>query len=528
VTVGSPTDMNLSTLLTQAARPFGAHTAIVQGTLRRTYAQFDERVNRLSGALRERGVAPGARVAMLMHNGPEMLEAMFAAFRMGCIAVPINFRLHPDEFAYIIEHSGAEVVFLSPAFNAPFDSIRDTLSSVSHVITTAVGNHNQLDYASIVESGPRTFRDAVVHPDDVAWLFYTSGTTGRPKGAMLTHRNLMAMTMNFYADICPGFGQNEVVLHVAPLSHGSGLYALPNVGKAAAHVFGESPSFDALEVLRLVQEHRVTNLFAAPTMVKRLVEALSATACDLGSLTSLIYGGGPTLTEDLLKAIDRFGSNLVQLYGLGEAPMTITVLRHEDHVRDSTPVQKRRLSSAGIARTDVEVAVVDDQDRPLPPGETGQIITRSDLIMKGYWQDPEASAQTLKGGWLHTGDLGYFDDAGYLFIMDRSKDMIISGGENVYPRQIEEVLIGHPAVHEVAVIGVPDPQWGEAIKAVVVMVPGASVTEEALIAFCGDRIASYKKPKSIDFVGQLPKNNYGKVVKKDLREPYWRQNEKRV
>lgn len=525
---GSVGDMNISLLLTKAARAFGENTAVVQGSLNWTYAEFDERVSRLAGGLRQRGVRPGSRVAMLMHNGPEMLEVMFAAFRAGCIAVPINFRLHPEEFSYIISHSGAVAVFLTPAFNESYASVRSSLASVCHEITTAGAEGDQINHGDLVESGPSVFDDADVDSGDVAWLFYTSGTTGRPKGAMLTHRNLLAMTMNFYADVCPGFGKEEVVLHVAPLSHGSGLYALPNVGRAATHVFGELPSFDPKEVLHLIQQHRVTNLFAAPTMVNRLVESSQVDAHDLGSLSALIYGGGPILAEDLLRAIERFGANLVQIYGLGESPMTITSLRHEDHVQDGTAAQRGRLGSAGTARTDVEVAVVDGQDRPLPVGETGQIVTRSDLVMKGYWKDPEASEETLKGGWLHTGDLGYFDDAGYLFIMDRSKDMIISGGENIYPREIEEVLISHPAVREIAVIGVPDPEWGEAIKAVVATNPGESVTEAALIEFCRQRLASYKKPKSVDFVDGLPKNNYGKIVKKDLREPYWRERGKNI
>lgn len=520
--------MNVSQLLTKSARTSPQTLALVHGAKRLTYAQFNARVNRLANALCRLGIQQGDNVAVLQYNYPETLESIFACFKAGCGAVPINFRLHPNEFAFIIDHSEAKVVILSPEFNEAIIGIRKRISSVRHLITLSAAQGEILDYEKFLSVETDQFRDADVQPDDLAWLFYTSGTTGMPKGAMLTHRNLMAMTMNFYADICPGFGPDDVVLHAAPLSHGSGIYALPNIGKAATNVILGSKSFDPELIFKTIQEYRVTNMFAAPTMIKLMVESPAVDRYDHSSLRALNYGGAPMLVEDSKQVMARLGPCLVQLFGQAESPMTITYLPHRDHLLDGSPDQMKRLSSAGFPRTDVEVKIFDGDDKELSPGETGEIVTRSDLVMKGYWRNPEATAETMKNGWLHTGDMGYMDERGYLFIMDRSKDMIISGGENIYPREIEEVLIRHEAVREVAVIGIPDPKWGEAIKAVVALLPGRSATEEDLISFCKNNIASYKKPKSVDFVDELPKNNYGKVLKRDLRAKYWKDKERKV
>jgi acyl-CoA synthetase (AMP-forming)/AMP-acid ligase II len=269
-------------------------------------------------------------------------------------------------------------------------------------------------------------------------------------------------------------------------------------------------------------------MFVAPTMVKLLIDHPSVPNSDIRSLKSLIYGGGPMHVEDLRTAITKLGPCLTQLYGMGETPMTITYLPHKDHIVEGTPDQLKRLASAGIPRTGVDVQVVNPKDTEVSCGEMGEVVVRSDVVMKGYWHDPAATAETLRHGWLHSGDLGYMDRDGYLYLMDRSKDMIISGGENIYPREIEETLIQHPAVREVAVIGVPDEKWGESVKAVVSLVPGQTVTEEELINFCKARLASYKKPKSVDFIEQIPKNNYGKVMKRELRERYWKGKKRQI
>jgi acyl-CoA synthetase (AMP-forming)/AMP-acid ligase II len=519
--------VNIGSLLTSSAASHPKSPAIVHGSLTMDYEQFNARVNRLSNALRRLGARPGDNVAILMVNCPQMLEAMFAAFKAGCGAVPINFRLHPSEFAFIIDNSEASVLFTTEDFDTPIQQVRRDLPRVRHVITTGPAAVDAQNYDDVIADESGQFADAEVDPDDVAWLFYTSGTTGVPKGAMLTHRNLQGMTDRFYSDIFPNFGDREVVLHVAPLSHGSGLYGVPNVGRAAAHVFPESTSFDPAWVLETIESQRVTNLFAAPAMIKRLVDCPAIDHTDVSSLKAFVWGGAPMMVEDLQQAMARF-PNMVQIYGLGETPMTITSLSQRDHVLNGNAAQMKRLASAGIRRTDVDVEIVDGDDNFLPVGETGEVVTRSHVMTKGYWRDAEATAQALRNGWLHTGDLGYFDEDGYLFLMDRSKDMIISGGENIYPREIEEVLARHPAVREVAVIGVPDEQWGEAIKAVVSLVAGQNATEEELIAYCKSNIASYKKPRSVDFVDEIPKNNYGKIMKRELREPYWRDHDRSI
>ncbi len=511
--------MNIGSTLTRSSRVFPDHPALVHGDKGRTYAQFNNRSNQLANALYRLGLRKGDHVALLMYNCPEMLEALYACFKGGFGAVPINFRLHADEYAYIIDQSQAMAVVLTPEFNADIRTVAHQIPRAEHLIGIAEAREPLLDYETLLSKESTERADADTSPGDIAWIFYTSGTTGRPKGAMLTHRNMLAMTLTYYADY-GSLGPQDAILHAAPLSHGSGLYALPNIAQGATNVILETKAFEPERVFATIEDNRITNMFAAPTMVNMLTESPAAGRYDLSSMRNIIYGGGPMHVENLKAARAKLGPCLTQLYGMGETPMTITYLPHRDHVLEGEDVKMKRLASAGIARTGVDVRVVDSEGRPLPVGELGEVVVRSDVVMKGYWQNPKATAEAMAGGWLHTGDLGYLDEQGYLFLMDRSKDMIISGGENIYPREVEEVLARHPAVREVAVIGVPDPKWGESVKAVVVCAPEKNVTEPELIEFCKARLASYKKPKSVVFIDELPKNNYGKIVKRELRDKY--------
>jgi len=519
--------MNVGRFLTKSALTFPDKLAIVHGPKKLTYAQFNARANKLANAFHRLGVVKGDNVAILTYNYPETLESLFACFKAGLGSAPINFRLHPREFGFIIDHCEALAIVISEEFNESIMEVRDMFPNVKYIISTKGASGELLDYEELLAKESDEWDDVDVEPDHLAWLFYTSGTTGQPKGAMLTHRNLVAMSMNFYADMC-AIGPEDAILHAAPLSHGSGLYALPNVGKAAVNVILESKSFDPELVFKTIEEYRITNMFAAPTMVRMMIDHPACDKYDHSSMRCLNYGGAPMYVEDLKKAIKKLGPCLVQLFGQGETPMTITYLPIRDHIAEGTEHQMKRLASAGIQRTDVEVKIFDEDDNELPFGEQGEIVCRSDIVMKGYWRNPESTEKALAEGWLHTGDVGFMDENGYLFIMDRSKDMIISGGENIYPREIEEVLIKHPAVRECAVIGVPDPKWGEAIKAVVSLEPGSTVTEKELIEFCAGHIARYKRPKSIDIIDELPKSNYGKILKRELRDRYWKDKERKV
>jgi acyl-CoA synthetase (AMP-forming)/AMP-acid ligase II len=512
--------MNIGMLFTKAARSFPDKLAIAYGDREWTYRQTDERINKFANALHGLGIQKGDNVAILLHNCPEFIESLFACFKAGVGVVPINFRLHPKECSFVIDNSEAVAVILGEDFRDSLNALRSEMPKVKHYICVSEPLEGMLPFEKLLQDQSSQFMETEVLPDDLAWLFYTSGTTGQPKGAMLTHQNLLVMTLSFYADIC-SLGPQDAILHAAPLSHGSGLYGMPNVAKAAANIILHSKTFDPKIVFETIQKRKVTNIFMAPAMIKRLVTNPEIGNYDLSSLKCIHYGGAPIYEEDMKDAVAKLGQIFVQDYGQGESPMTISYLRKEEHLLSGNPLQMKRLTSAGIARTDVEVKIVDSKDHELPSGEMGEIVVRGMVVMKGYWKNPIATSETLRGGWLHTGDLGIMDKDGYIYLLDRKKDMIISGGENIYSREIEDVILRHPAVFEVAVIGVPDEKWGESVKAIVLLKQGQKVTEGDIINFCKDHLASYKKPKSVEFINAIPKSSLGKVLKKELREKYW-------
>jgi len=458
----------------------------------------------------------GDRVALLTTNRFEGLEAHLAANTAGMAAVPMNPKLHPKEYEYIIADAEARVVIFSEEFGEQISQIQPTASSVRHWICIGETAGGAIPYETLMAGGEITPPHVSTGPDDLAWLFYTSGTTGQPKGAMETHRNLLTMIHQFLIGVVPGAGEDDVMLHAAPICHGSGTCMFPFLAVGAAQAFLPR-KFDAVSFLRCVAEHGVTATFLAPTMVDRVVSSEELSRFNTTSLKSLIYGGGPMHGALLRRAMEALGPIFVQIYGQGEAPFTISAMSRTDHVLNSDAALAHRLGSAGRVMTGTRVEILDDDGKPLRRGATGEICVKGDLVMPGYWRNAQATAGTLAGGWLHTGDVGYLDQDDYLYICDRKKDFIISGGSNIYSREVEEVITKHPMVAAAAVIGVPDAEWGESVKAFVVLKPGASVDHNEIVAFCKANMASYKKPKFIEFVDDLPKNATGKVLKRELR-----------
>jgi acyl-CoA synthetase (AMP-forming)/AMP-acid ligase II len=482
--------------------------AITAGDTRHRFGALGERIGRLAGAMRGTLALPsGARVVLWMENRAEYYELLFACWTAGLVAVPVNAKLHAKELAYVVADCGAAAVFTSEALEPDARAALAAIDPSPFAIVAGSAAYARLLGAAAI--------DAVeVAADDVAWLFYTSGTTGRPKGAMLTHRNLAFMSLAYHADI-ERIGPGDTMLHAAPLSHGAGLYGLPHLLAGGHQVV--LPGFDPDEVLAAFERHAAVSMFAAPTMVTRLLQAAGrAPRCP--GLRTIVYGGGPMYVADLRAALDALGPRLYQLYGQGESPMTIAGLPIADHVGDGSPAHLARLASCGIARTCVELRVVGEDGRPVPTGEPGEVVTRSDCTMAGYWRNPAATAAAIRDGWLWTGDVGSLDERGYLTLRDRSKDMIISGGTNIYPREVEEVLLRDPAVLECSVVGRPHPDWGEEVIAFVVARPGAVVDRHALDALCLDNVARFKRPRAYRLVDALPKNAYGKVLKTALRE----------
>ncbi|HTO48611.1 MAG TPA: AMP-binding protein [Burkholderiales bacterium] len=504
--------MNLARLLVRSARVVPDRPAVASGErVLADYGTLARRCAAMASALRTGlRLDPGDRVGLLMTNSPEYVEILWAAWWAGLAVVPVNAKLHPKEAGYILDHSGARVCFVTP-------DLASSVSGPARVIVAGSGEYRRLysgdDCAAVAEAAP----------DELAWLFYTSGTTGRPKGVMITHRNLLAMTLCYFADV-DGVGAEDCVVHAAPMSHGSGLYALPHVLRGAKQVIPASGGFDSAEIFELARAHPGIAMFAAPTMVKRLVDHARAAHPSLDGLKTIVYGGGPMYLADIQDALAVMGQRFVQIYGQGESPMTITALGREHFADSAHPRHLQRLASVGVAQSGIEVRIADENDLSLPAGTPGEVLVRGDAVMKGYWRNPEATAAALRGGWLHTGDVGALDTDGFLTLMDRSKDLIISGGSNIYPREVEEVLLRHPDVHEVSVVGRVHPEWGEEVVAFVVARPGAAVTAEALDRLCLEHIARFKRPKVYRFVASLPKNNYGKVLKTELREQLRRES----
>jgi long-chain acyl-CoA synthetase len=503
------------------ARQYPTRPAVFHGTQTvATFAQWAQRCAHLARQFEAAGLKSGDRIALFMHNHPRYLEIMFGAWWAGLAVVPINAKLHVREAQWIVDNAQASWAFVTSDVTTDTGEQLGGLQRVIDVDSAEADALWAIPAEANVKATPPIKPITERQSDDLAWLFYTSGTTGRPKGVMITHRNLMTMGLAYFTDV-DAITDQDAIAYAAPMSHGAGLYAIPHLMAGARHVIPASGGFDAAELFALGAALGALSLFAAPTIVKRLVDyaeqtELSQEGC-AQAFKTIVYGGAPMYAADIQRALRVMGPRFVQIYGQGESPMVGTALSRF-HLSDTThPEHAQRLASIGVAQTPVQIRITDEHGHDLALGEVGEVLIKSDSVMAGYWRNPEATQAAIRDGWLFTGDMGCLDTHGFLTLKDRSKDLIISGGSNVYPREVEEVLLQAPGVSEVAVVGAPDLEWGEIIVAFVVAQTGVALTTEALDAFCLAEIARFKRPKRYELVDSLPKNNYGKVLKTELR-----------
>ncbi len=514
--------MNLAHLLQRMARQYPERSAIFHGTQPvATYAQWAQRCRHLAHQFEAAGLKPGDRIALFMHNHPRYLEVVFGAWWAGLAVVPINAKLHVREAQWIVDNAQASWAFVTSDVTTDTGEQLQGLQRVIDVDSAEADALWLLPAEINSEANPPNKAITERQPDDLAWLFYTSGTTGRPKGVMITHRNLMTMGLAYFTDV-DAISHQDAIVYAAPMSHGAGLYAIPHLMAGARHVVPASGGFDAAELFELGHVVGPLSMFAAPTIVIRLVdhaEQTSLTPQDCArAFKTIVYGGAPMYAADIQRALRIMGPRFVQIYGQGESPMVGTALSRF-HLSDAEhPEHAQRLASIGVAQTPVQIRITDERGHDLPLGAVGEGLIKGDSVMAGYWRNLEATQAAVRDGWLFTGDMGCLDAHGFLTLKDRSKDLIISGGSNVYPREVEEVLLQAPGVSEVAVVGAPDPEWGEIIVAFVVALPGMQVSAQDLDAYCLNEIARFKRPKRYELVDHLPKNNYGKVLKTELRQ----------
>ncbi|MFH1058903.1 MAG: long-chain-fatty-acid--CoA ligase [Pseudomonadota bacterium] len=521
--------MTVGDLLIRGARKFPSKTAVICGEVSMTYQAFNARVNRLAQGLLARGLQKGDRIGVLTENCQQFLELYFAAAKTGGIFCPFNNLLTERETGDLLNYASPRFLFYSPANAAKVAALAPKVEGLQacFALQGPAGEGAQ-SYEALLEAASAEEPNCAVRPDDVMSIYFTSGTTGQPKGALRSHHHLV--TTSTTGVIENKIGYDERVLVVTPMYHVSfednigRCFLMPNTTVIyPAH-------FDPAGVLDMMAAERITCCLLVPTMINALVHNPLINETDLSSLRRIFYVGAPMPVELLkksMKTFGRFGCGFCQQYGATETGPLSTILPPEDHVVDGPPEKVKRLASAGRPVLDYEVRVI-NRGKDAVPGEDGEIVLRSEAMMQGYWRMPEATAERIRDGWLYTGDIGHLDNDGYLYIVDRKNDLIISGGKNIYPREVEEVLYQHPAVLEATVVGVPDEYWGEAVKAVIVLHAGAESSEEDIIAFCAQNLASYKKPKTVEFWDNLPKSAAGKLLKRKVRERYWEGRERRI
>ena len=495
--------MNIAKWLERSAVTYAKRPALMLGLkVQANYSEFHNKAASFANWIKTQGIKPNDRVAIFMKNCPDYLICLYGIWIAGAVAVPINAKLHPKEALWIIDDSGAKLCLVSTDQSSELKTkiILDVSSDVFSKACTS-------DKMATVSK----------NATDLAWLFYTSGTTGRPKGVEITHGMLVTMSLSYISDV-DEVKVSDAALYAAPMSHGAGLYALVHVLQGAAHICPLSGGFDPDEILSIAKQHGSLSMFMAPTMVQRLTHVAKKSNSRGEGIRTIVYGGGPMYQSDLKEALDWFGPKFVQIYGQGECPMAITALSRSDISDTDNPDWEQRIHSVGKAQAAVEVAIGDAQGNFLNSGDIGEIMVRGAPVMPRYWNNPSATEEALKNGWLFTGDVGFIDQNGYVTLKDRSKDVIISGGTNIYPNEVEQALLSHHSVLEVSVIGRPSAEWGEDVIAFVVLKPDNSVNTSALDLHCISEIARFKRPKKYIFLDKLPKNNYGKILKTRLRD----------
>lgn len=517
--------MNLGGFLSKTARLYPERTGLVQGEKSWRWCEIDSRVNALSTALRELGIVKGDRVMVQSPNNHYMFESLYAIAKAGGVYVPINFRLSPEETADIALHCHAKAFMFHPDLIENAKLAHSRSGELECLISMGRIQGGQLDEERgwfdydrlVIRHLGAPAREVEVQYDDAVWQPYTSGTTGRPRGVVLTHGQMTFVLLNRIADVMPGLNHEHASLVIAPLSHGAGSIAVCNVFRGAKSVLLSTPHFDEEECWRLIQKHRITNMFTVPTILVRLASHPAAEKYDHSSLQYVMYAGAPISRMEQKKALEKFGNVLVQYYGAAEFMGTGTVLTPAMHSLDDNDPDAP-VGSCGVVRTGMEITIMDDEGNHKPNGECGEICIRGPAVFRGYFDDPEETAKVFHKGWLRTGDLGYMDDRGFLYLVGRSKEMYISGGFNVFPNEVEHYLLRHPAVKEAAVVSLPDTKWGEVGVAIVTLKDG-HVAEEGDIASCLKKeLAGYKRPKRIFIFDEIPTTAYGKTPKQLLRD----------
>ena len=505
--------MNLSHFLLQQARRQGHETALVQGEKSWSWGELNARVDAMALALKKLGVKKGDKVLVQSKNCNQLFESMFVCFRLGAVWVPANFRQTPDEIVKMGQTSQASVFICNQDFAEHSEMLARQFPHVKQIIIGDLESGES--YERLVDANLGGECKAVdVEYDDPCWFFFTSGTTGAPKAAVLTHGQMAFVITNHLCDLMPAMtAQNDASLVVAPLSHGAGIHQLAQVARGVKSILLAGEKFDPVEAWKLVEKWRVSNMFTVPSIVNLLVENKAVDRFDHSSLKYVIYAGAPMYRKHQKLAIEKLGKVLVQYFGLGEVTGNITVMPSFDHdVMD----ERQKVGSCGFERTGMQVSIQNERGEELEIGQTGEICVCGPAVFCGYYNNPKANEKAFRNGWFLTGDLGHLDENGYLFITGRASDMYISGGSNIYPREIEEKLLIHPALKEVAVLGVPDERWGEVGVAICVLRDGEKLSEEELFEWMDGKIARYKLPKQIFFWDELPKSAYGKVTRKNI------------